>query len=553
MKPLDLRCWLVATVCALACVTPSYSQSADSETLCDTLPEPLITKVYFSNGAGGTDRGARNSLLALQEAYEKPLMALRDDTELFAGETYEFEVSFNPSQGSDVDITQVFLQKLSRRFDGGNGRLSFRQRIALGLAVANDNSAEIEDIRRIISLDPSFGDGDEADAARAAELASIEQQIADGQAIRDAYWEALIETAARERDFVTAAHASTYRSDLDKQHRVIVVAHSQGNLFANESLTLARESSADADSSAIIAVGTPANRVLETLGRQGFYANSSVDRVNRLLRGAGFDVLEDNVDNVDGADPNDERNHFFLNSYFAEDAPSRTLIDMEMFDLARTLEYPKDEKEIALRLSVAFNVPEDYGVATVFEAREPQGNIIYLDGRNFTPNGASGTVGPWFSDGPDGAAVFAEPGSVGEVQGEGRASPVYSLGCDSVGPGDWSFEYFTSLTSQTKFVEEKDGYLVDLDELPDALTAEVRLETDDGENTAMTTASMPLTQKPFGEFAKTGSLKFLSPMPYSLNYERQMVTVSIEEDPDTGALTVAISPDALQLTPAEEP
>lgn len=178
-------------------------------------------------------------------------------------------------------------------------------------------------------------------------------------------------------------HAAMYASDLRAGSRVFVVAHSQGNLFANAALAEAARAVPDDESSlAMIGVGTPADRQFSDFYRT---AHDDIIIVGMRVR-SGWTVLPSNIDNdltsatavaadlvravsatlvraatpvlswlfpdiVDNVtdtvpdtivdeDRRDPLNHSFIPSYMAPQLPSARDIASEMQRLAKDIPFP---------------------------------------------------------------------------------------------------------------------------------------------------------------------------------------------------------------------
>ena len=146
----------------------------------------------------------------------------------------------------------------------------------------------------------------------------------------------------------TDNHIQKYNSDILEGRRVIVVAHSQGNLFANAAVeaVIARNPNSS-NSIGIVGVANPAGRVV---GNNN-YITAHDDRVIDALR-ITHSVLSSNIDNDPGIfdDPRDFLNHSFTTSYMASELtseydlgntlPSRARIDSMFFNLINTLDFP---------------------------------------------------------------------------------------------------------------------------------------------------------------------------------------------------------------------
>ena len=176
-------------------------------------------------------------------------------------------------------------------------------------------------------------------------------------------------------------HVTYYSADLLAGKRVFVVAHSQGNLFANAALKEAAIAVPDdASSLAMVGVATPAARQF----RDSFYRTAHDDRVIDSLR-ITENVLPSNIDNRLDDDRRSSSNHWFLSDYMADGLPSRKDIDIELKRLAATVPFPtRQAEEGAIRATLTWDAQPDVDL----HAFEPNGSHVYY--RNFT--GRSGTL-----------------------------------------------------------------------------------------------------------------------------------------------------------------
>ena len=217
--------------------------------------------------------------------------------------------------------------------------------------------------------------------------------------------------AIQDMDLTGNLHTSYYTSDLLAGKRVFVVAHSQGNLFANSSLEAAARARPDeASSLAMIGVATPAARQF----RDSFYRTAHDDRVIDALR-ITENVLASNIDNDLSEGVSDSRggnypllsffwnaavsaiganrdqrgfsNHGFIDAYMAHPLPSKSDIDDEIKRLAdpNVVPFPtRQAGEGAIRATLTWDAQPDVDL----HAFEPNGSHVYY--RNFT--GRSGTL-----------------------------------------------------------------------------------------------------------------------------------------------------------------
>lgn len=219
-----------------------------------------------------------------------------------------------------------------------------------------------------------------------------------------------------------AVHSAYYKADLIAGKRVIVIAHSQGNLFTNEAIRSVILSESDrSDSIGMIGVASPAaSRVNQS---PYFTAHDDVI-INglRLLR----NVLPSNIDNDPGI-TNDNRNwsnHSFISSYFSSELVSRSRIDEEFWRYIDELPYPEVKAGVgAIRASLTWGAGGDVDLHTF----EPNGDHVYYGNKQ----GQSGEL------------------DVDDRNGYGPEN--YVVGCESVELGTYEIgvNYYSGQTPKT--------------------------------------------------------------------------------------------------------
>lgn len=223
----------------------------------------------------------------------------------------------------------------------------------------------------------------------------------------------------------SSRHIQQYQSDLQEGNRVLLISHSQGNLFANQSvLSLMGEFG---DSIGLIGVASPAAIV----PNDGVYFTAKDDVVINALRPL-FDVLPANVENDTGlfTDERDAVNHAFVESYFKSRLPSRTLIDNALYSYMETLQMPDNELGSgAITVNLTWGANEDVDLH-IFE---PNGGHVYY--RSYV--GASG-----FLDLDDTTSYGPEH---------------YYVGCDSLEEGTYrvGVNYYYGQTAENAKVQIK--------------------------------------------------------------------------------------------------
>lgn len=336
---------LTASALLTALLSTPIAQAANG---CLTAPDENITKIYFANGVANTEADALHSLAYIKSAYRWDL-ADRDD------ERYEFNTAYNYTQGAVADIIQVFKQKKDEvGLEGINAEqllwLIWRQKTSVDFV----KSA----IRAMTDIPNPDAIADRIDESVLAELfLTIEEKEA---------------AVISDRERVNAAHESTYNADLISGKRVIVFAHSQGNLFTNEAVrTVILGKPERAKSIGVVNIATPANSVVN----QSPYVTAHDDRVIDALR-VLQPVLESNLDNDLGLmdDNRDWLNHSFLPGYFDQELPSRAVIDDAFWSYVDNLPYPGIEAgEGAIRASLTWGEQKDVDL----HAFEPNGSHVY--------------------------------------------------------------------------------------------------------------------------------------------------------------------------------
>ena len=297
------------------------------------------TRIYFGNGVGTSLIGAQESLNLIRNAYEPALRTLRPD------ETFTFTLAHNATRGYFNDIREVFRQKFQELL-GNDDPIppGTAERLLRAISDARDLRDATDDRRE----------------ARAYEAYISVLELA------------YFETGTTEN------HVQKYRTDLLAGNRVIVIAHSQGNLFANRARALLASDpavGASLGSMVLVPVATPASYV------DGGFAHFTAedDRVINQLRRT-HDVIGGAFDNDPGIlnDSRDALNHYFGRSYFADNLLSRARIDNAFFGLVTGTPYPESEiGEGALTVTLEWGGQPDVDLH-VFE---PGGTHVYYGNR----------------------------------------------------------------------------------------------------------------------------------------------------------------------------
>lgn len=388
---------LIYTACVAALSSSNalaQSQGTGELQGCVAEPEDKVTNVYFGNGVGNTPRDADWSAAYLKASYKSILEGLGSDVGKF-----NFRVSYNVTSGTFYDVVEV----LSRKVTEAGGRQWFSGLHLLRMVKTSYSAAHLAE-RVVGYIGAALGGG--TNQAYADYLTpSLFKDMADTIAQAEA-------KAIQDMELTGNLHTSYYTSDLLAGKRVFVVAHSQGNLFANSSLDAAARARPDeASSLAMIGVATPAARQF----RDSFYRTAHDDRVIDALR-ITENVLASNIDNDLTTNANSERmaytdpisnlisytvrylrgidedrrtssNHAFTSDYMAHPLPSKSDIDDEIKRLAdpNVVPFPTREAgEGAIRATLTWDAQPDVDL----HAFEPNGSHVYYRSRT----GRSGTL-----------------------------------------------------------------------------------------------------------------------------------------------------------------
>jgi len=286
-----------------------------------------VTNIYYGNGVDNSLADARTSLALIRGTYNNTLKRDHPD------QTFNYVLAYNKTQGIVSDLLEVFIQKV------------------------NENTELAE-----------FTAPEYLQMIRSAKEADIPGEF--GQELRDTY--VTILTQRMYQQITTDSFAQKYRSDLMEGKRVIIFAHSQGNLFANQSVEDVLEDNPEFSGSiGIIGVASPANRVI---GNNVYYTAHD-DRIIDGLRSVQ-DVLPSNIENDPGIfnDLREFFNHSFIQSYMDTNLPSAPLISAAFYNLISGLEFPASElTDGAVKVTLEWGAQPDVDLH-VFE---PDGTHVY--------------------------------------------------------------------------------------------------------------------------------------------------------------------------------
>ncbi len=237
-------------------------------------------RVYYGNGVLNDEYDSDKSLSVIQDLLQDKI----NGTELEGNIIYD--TSHNPSDGL-IDFVEYYTQNIGTD-------LSQFWRFLSGLDVMPDILQE-----EFTEISAQF------DQAMVAAYPSIQE------------------------------HVETYNGDLCKGDKVVVVAHSQGNLFANIAYPGINPNLLD--SFGIVSVANPDSYVADS----GPYTSLEEDIVISYL--ALFGALPPNLDNFFGFNLQDWSGHKFIESYLASGRPAETKIIDDIVTRINTLQWPEGQ------------------------------------------------------------------------------------------------------------------------------------------------------------------------------------------------------------------
>lgn len=285
------------------------------------------TEIYFVNGVWNSLAQARDGRNLIKAAYKQTLETQYSD------QKFEFKLAYNYSAGKVRDLIEVIGQKLNEINDPDASQLTAAQYYNLYM------TAKAFDEVVPISANPL--------------TTTIEEYL-----------------AGRITDSVNAAsHIQKYQTDLQEGKRVLLIAHSQGNLFANQAVSSLMNSYSS--SIGMIGVASPA---AVTYNNSTYYTAHD-DRVIDALR-LLYTVLPSNIENDPGIfnDPRDFSNHQFKESYFASGIASRSKIDEDVNNYMANLQFPSAQLGSgAITVTLTWGSEPDVDL----HVTEPNGTHVY--------------------------------------------------------------------------------------------------------------------------------------------------------------------------------
>jgi len=305
----------IVFACSCTCLAKDPAATCDSKT----------TNIYFGNGVGvDAGQAMRFNLRALEELV---LDSLQTDS---YGQELRFLEAYNPTHGKWRDIEETYRQRVLEgkthplTTDQLGTLLRFSQsdleHLSRAVGKLKDKMDLNDSIRNIfLSNDPL----ELVAEAKAALLESIDSLELDYN-------------LSLTNDKLT----QLYKENLTAGQQVLIVAHSQGSLFALTSAeTIYDENQELKKSLSVFSIATPADRT--PLNRP--YVTARDDLIIDTV-GIRFKVLPGNIDNDLGfgmADQRDVFNHSFVQSYIAKNLPSRKVISFWTKSFLGSLELPQ--------------------------------------------------------------------------------------------------------------------------------------------------------------------------------------------------------------------
>jgi len=330
------------------------------------------TTIYFGNGVWNDFAGAQQSLDTL-------IIAVKGFLPPSELNTVSFSLAFNPSEGQLADLWEAVRQDIQTDF-------SRFLRILGG-----------------IELMPDFFQN------------ALRNRVA--QADRDAVL----------NNSVLQRHVNHYQREILEGNKVVLVAHSQGNFYANQAYV--NLSPDEQRSFGIVAVATPDGFIAGNGPYTTSIKDTVIDAYILLVGPAKFP----NINNPFNGD--DKSGHMFTTSYLRTDFPSRNVILGNIRSVRNALETPE-------------NTAGD-GIITVTLT---WGDEPDVDLHVFEPNGTHVFYGN--KQGPSG---FLDVDDV-----SGRGPEHYFVACDTLEAGTYSvgLNYYSGSNPERAEVQIKAGLFI---------------------------------------------------------------------------------------------
>lgn len=325
------------------------------------------TALFFVNGVLTTEAEARVNLMVLQQRLQSSMPASEF-------EKISFNLNYNRTHHL-LDFFEVVIQWANQQ--------GIRPTLALVWGI----------LRGTVTMSPQV-----TAALQALTVGATVQNVVTQQAIQQ--------------------HVGVYRSNISEGRKVLVVAHSQGNFFANSAY---QQIPADERPSfGIVAVATPANSV----GGNGPYTTIDDDWVIGLVPGH----LAANVSNGEVSFPG----HSFVDIYLVGGSPSLTKIRNDVRAEINLLDQPPIiSTDGVITVTLTWGNQPDVDL----HAFEPNGEHVYY----VNPNGQSGEL------------------DVDDVSGFGPEH--YTVACDTLEVGTYrvGVNYYRGSSPETASVRVEAG------------------------------------------------------------------------------------------------
>ena len=368
-------CMLIACLLGGVLLTGNCNGS-----ICDTSE----SVVFFGNGIKTLERNAYNSLY---------LMKKRLQAELAPEEfkVLEFRLAYNDTHGLPLDLLEATIQILT-------GNTSRFWRLFWGLEIMPDWFAD-----KLVLLATAID--------RSALVTS--------DSLKD--------------------HVNTYKTQIAEGKKVLLVAHSQGNLFGNQAYGLL--DSREKQSFGMVSVANVDNNVL---GGDSPYTTLVNDKVILALIGAQVVLptkpMAPNTENV--AAPGDSLGHYFIQSYMMEGSNSNNKVTGDIIAALGSLVKP-----VPIVASGVITVSLTWG-------REPD-----VDLHVYEPNGMQVS---WYS-------LQGYSGTLDRDDRSGYGPEHYTVPtCETLEPGVYqiALDYFKGYGPEVAKIQVEAGLLVKSFEIP---------------------------------------------------------------------------------------
>lgn len=326
-----------------------YSEVAISAIACNNMQNS--TEVYYVNGIRNTEDDANDSLKLIKQAYEVKLKATYpyDDIKykLAYNETYKDYGNIGDWFNDDKELHRLKQQENSIYFPN----VSFWNYPKL--------------VRKWKEREEAFKNKSRCTACDATEYWYYHKQYHDitlnleeienrckppkpapdpNKTIRDTF----------------SKHLTLYQNALNHGKRIILIAHSQGNLFANMAIRQLRPKYTK--NVGMIGLGSVAG-----YWHSGtFYYTAYLDYAVNGFRATFYKILPGNINNR-------STRHSFNYGYFSKEKPSRAKVDEKIHYYLKTLEQPKPIFQLgALMVTLTWEGNTDVDL----HIREPNGTKV---------------------------------------------------------------------------------------------------------------------------------------------------------------------------------